>query len=102
MNQATYQVQVVEQNSYAFMSIGKKGIILKVVEFAEIREGIYNLGFGDYDFATKDVDDKTVSDNGDTEKVLATVVGIVREFIEDNPTCSVFVAGSTPSRTRLY
>ena len=102
MNKPTYHVQSLENLSYSFMSIGRNGIILKVVEFNEIRENVYNLGFGDYDFIENDVDDKIVSDNGDTEKVLATVIGILRNFLKETPHSTVFIEGSTPIRTRLY
>lgn len=39
---------------------------------------------------------------GDSEKVLATVVGAVYAFCDKNPNAWVFATGSTPSRTRLY
>ena len=102
MNKPTYHVQSIENLSYSFMSIGRNGIILKVVEFNEMSENVFNLGFGDYDFTKNDVDDKIVSDNGDTEKVLATVIGILRDFLNENPHSTVFIEGSTPIRTRLY
>jgi hypothetical protein len=102
MNKPIYPVEIDEDNSFSFLSIGKKGIILKVVELAEIEKGIYNLGFGDYDFTTHTVNDKIESENGDAEKVLATVFSILVQFLSDNPDKSIFIAGSTPTRTRLY
>lgn len=102
MSKPTYQVESFEENSYYFLSIGKKGILLKVIELAEIEDNIYNLGFGDYDFSSNRIDDKAKSDNGDTEKVLATVFGILNQFLSENPDKSVFITGSTPTRTRLY
>jgi hypothetical protein len=102
MNKPTYQVQEHEENLYYFMSIGTKGIILKMVELSEIRPNVYNLGFGDYNFSKNIIDDKVESKNGDAEKVLATVFGILSQFLSDNPTKSVSISGSTPLRTRLY
>ena len=102
MNKPTYAVQSLENLSFSFMSIGRHGIILKVIEFSEMGKNVYNLGFGDYDFTKNDVDDKIVSDNGDTEKVLATVIGILHDFLKENPYSTVFIEGSTPVRTRLY
>ena len=84
------------------MSVGPKGIILKVVELIEIRPNVFNLGFGDYDFSKNTIDDKVKSKNGDAEKVLATVFGILSQFLSDNPTKSVSISGSNPLRTRLY
>jgi hypothetical protein len=51
MNKPTYRVEIEDENIFSFLSIGKNGIILKMVEIVEIQEGIYNLGFGDYNFA---------------------------------------------------
>ena len=102
MNKPTYQVKTDEENSFYFLSIGKKGIILKMVELAEISESIYNIGFGDYDFTTNTINDKIKSNNSDAEKVLATVLGILSEFLHKNPTKTVFFNGSDLIRTRLY
>ena len=102
MNRPTYIIQKVDGYSYAFFSVGKNGVILKIVAFEEIEENRYNLGFGDYDFSTGTVNDKAVSDNGDSEKVLATVVGILNDFLSEYPNYEVVVIGSTESRTRLY
>jgi|GEM_PF-4379076 len=55
MNRPTYIIQKVDDYSYAFFSVGKKGVILKIVAFEEIEENRYNLGFGNYDFSTDTV-----------------------------------------------
>ncbi len=88
---------------FEFVSEGTKGKIEKVIIFGETPvENLYNLGFGDKDILTGEIDDLAVSDNGDTDKVLATVVDAVLLFTEKYPHFSVFAEGSTPSRTRLY
>ena len=102
MNKPTYQVETDKENSFYFLSIGNKGIILKMVELAEIGENIYNLGFGDYDFTSKTINDKIKSSNGDAEKVIATVLGILNNFLLKNPNKTVFFNGSDLIRTRLY
>jgi hypothetical protein len=102
MNKPTYRVEIEDENIFSFLSIGKNGIILKMVEIVEIQEGIYNLGFGDYNFATNSVDDKANSNNGDIEKVLATIFGIMINFLEKNPNKTIFFSGSTPLRTQFY
>ena len=103
MNHPVYEVNYSQkEDRYVFESIGKKGIILKVVKFVELQGNIYNLGFGDFDPNTNQVDDIVVTDNGDTVKVLATIVSIVIDFLSKNPTSFVFFEGSTESRTRLY
>jgi hypothetical protein len=91
-----------KKKTYRFKSVGRKGIIPKVVKFTEIQDNIFNLGFGDFDEKSQSIDDKKVSDNGDMVKVLATVVSITELFLNENPDVWIYVEGSTPSRTRLY
>jgi hypothetical protein len=43
------------------------------------------LAFGDKDIEAGDIDDKVISNNGDSEKVLATVVATVYAFIDKYP-----------------
>jgi hypothetical protein len=103
MNQPTYDIEYLfDKDSYVFESIGPNGSIYKVVIFSEIENGKYNLGFGDYDLLTNDIDDKIVSDNGDMVKVIATVVGIALKFLSENPMIYIYIKGSTTLRTQLY
>jgi hypothetical protein len=60
------------------------------------------LAFGDFNEKTQDFDDLVVTDNGDTEKVLITVVHAVFLFYTKYPNVFVFACGSTKARTRLY
>ena len=92
-----------DQEVFEFESIGSKGTILKLVIFKETAfSGIYNLGFGDLDPKNGNIDDKVVSDNGDGEIVLSTVVATIHKFFEKHPHAQVYLSGSTKSRTRLY
>jgi hypothetical protein len=70
--------------------------------FFEIDENLYNLGFGDFDAITNQIDDKVVSDNGDLIKVMATVISLALKFLDDNPIAFIFFEGSTPQRTQFY
>ncbi len=88
---------------YAFVSQGPKGAVTKLVAFTETEQaGLFNLGFGDYDPMTGEVNDLAVTDNGDSQKVLATIVQIVYAFTELIPEAVVVAFGSTPARMRLY
>ena len=88
---------------YEFASEGLKGKIKKVVEFSRTTvEGVYNLAFGDLDETTGKIDDKTITNNGDSLKVLATVASTVYAFTSKYPDIWVFATGSTLVRTRLY
>ena len=63
---------------------------------------MYNLVFGDWHARSDKLDDQAITNNGDTQKVLATVAASVILFMSSHPHDCVFATGSTPSRTRLY
>lgn len=87
---------------YEFVSEGPNGLIVKVVQYTETNmQGVFNLAFGDRDKTGK-LDDFSISNNGDREKVLATVVAAVYAFTDKWPDAWVFATGSTKSRIRLY
>jgi hypothetical protein len=103
MNQPTYTVKFDTDNDYyIFESIGRYGSIFKVVAFSKIQSNVYNFGFGDYDIQTKAIDDKSISDNGDMVKVLATVIDIALKFLSENPLIYILIEGSSQIRTQLY
>ena len=87
---------------YKFVSIGPKGEIQKIVQFKETAiHHVYNLAFGNLN-NDGTIDDLSVNDNKDRNKILATVASIVYEFTKQFPEKKVFFAGSTYERTRLY
>lgn len=74
-----------------------------MVEYAETStEGVFNLAFGDFDKKTKTINDLSVTNNGDSLKVLATVASTVYAFLEKHPNAYIVATGSTNVRTRLY
>ena len=74
-----------------------------MVEYTETgQENVFNLAFGDYDKVTKSIDDLSITNNGDSLKVLATVASTVYAFTERHPESWIFATGSTSVRTRLY
>jgi len=88
---------------FEFTSNGPKGQIPKLVKFSETNlKDVYNLAFGDKDLTTGDLNDLAISNNGDSEKVLATVVSTVYAFYDRYPNSYVYATGSTKARTRLY
>lgn len=92
-----------DQTIFEFISEGKKGSIKKIILFQATTEpSLYNLAFGDRDPRTGGVNDLAVSNNGDTDKVLATVVAALYAFFERYPDAFVYATGSTAARTRLY
>lgn len=103
MDQPDYEIQrSLHDEVYSFVSEAKKGRIKKRVQFDLMQAGMYNLGFGDWEDGDSGFDDFAVTDNGDIETVLSTVIRIAIEFLSQNPSITVHLTGSTPARTRLY
>jgi hypothetical protein len=89
--------------TFEFLSEGPKGQIIKLVQFQQMNlPNLYNLAFGDMNPLTGQFDDKIITDNGDIEKVLATVVAAVYAFTGQYPAAWIYATGSTATRTRLY
>jgi hypothetical protein len=91
--------------TYEFYSAGPKGSIKKVVQFArfnQLKTETYNIVFGDWNEVENRIDDLINTNNGDRDKVLATVGAIVIHFMVKLPHVNIFATGSTPSRNRLY
>lgn len=99
-----YHIEVDDKRTvYEFVSMGPKGEIHKIVKYSETNlKNLYNLGFGDKHPDTNDVDDLVVTNNGDSQKVLATVTATAYHFTDKYPDASIIATGSTRSRTRLY
>jgi hypothetical protein len=88
---------------FEFTSEGPNGKILKLIKLSETTlKGFYNLAFGDKNIESGEIDDLVVSNNGDSEQVLATVVSAVYSFTEKENDAWVYATGSTKARTRLY
>ena len=103
MNLPQYEVTSDDKlYKFTFISEGKNGTVEKMVLYEEINDGVFNLAFGDRDTTTGHINDKAVTNNGDTEKILATVISTVYTFINKNPDAYIFAIGSTHTRNRLY
>jgi hypothetical protein len=104
MNQERYEIRSGEQlEIFEFTSIGLKGKIEKIVQYSQTNyKDLYNLGFGDKTLTTTEIDDLVISNNGDSEKVLATVVATLYAFTDKYKNVMVYATGSSRSRTRLY
>ncbi len=76
---------------------------MKLVQFQQMNlPNLYNLAFGDLNPITGQLDDKVITDNGDSEKVLATVVAAVYAFAGQYPEAWIYATGSPSTSTRLY
>lgn len=87
---------------FTFESVGPMGRIVKVVLFEQFEDdpNMHNLGFGDWD--GNQLNDMTISGNGDREMILATVLLIVEMFFVERPTKLVYFTGSSRQRNRIY
>ena len=83
MNYPRYEYATEDElNIFEFVSVGNKGKVTKIVQYTEMTiKGYYNLGFGDLDIETKEINDEIVTNNGDGH---------------------IYATGSNEARTRLY
>lgn len=102
MNTPKYKYIAEDDFVFTFDSIGKKGKIKKIVQYSKLSDQMYNLGFGDYNEETSEIDDSIKTNNGDSQKVLMTVVATLYEFTKKYPDFYIFATGSNDVRTRLY
>jgi hypothetical protein len=103
MNLPKYPVFATEEtHTYGFYSEGPMGRIRKFVFYQKIGTNLFNLGFGDWDEERRQANDSNRSNNGDRDKVLATVASTALNFTDQFPDARLFAEGSTPARTRLY
>lgn len=87
---------------FEFVSIGKYGRIPKRIVFMKTNMvGVYNLAFGNID-ANNQFDDDTVNDNGDRNKILATIAKAVETYTRRYPRRWIYFEGNTEKKTRLY
>ena len=88
---------------FEFNSTGPNGRIRKMIQYSPTNyKDLYNLGFGDKNMETGEIDDLVISNNADSEKVLATVVATIYAFTARHPQAMIYGTGSTKARTRLY
>lgn len=104
MNHDKYQLEADRKLLiFEFTSIGPEGRVKKIVQYSETNlKEFYNLGFGDKDHTTGEINDTVITNNGDSQKVLATVASTVYAFTDKYPNAWIYIQGSTKVRTRLY
>jgi hypothetical protein len=105
MEQETYQGTVAKDlSSFSFTSVGPNGRIEKSIYFkpTAIDPQLYNLALVDTYEDGAIIDDFAISDNGDRDKILATVIRAVVLYTRRYPDRWVQLIGNTAARTRLY
>ncbi|CAG5070531.1 hypothetical protein DYBT9623_03076 [Dyadobacter sp. CECT 9623] len=88
---------------FEFVSKGSLKTDRKVVIYSPVASNFnqYNLFLGHL-LADGDLCDLTITNNGDLETIMATVIRTVAIFLGKYPMRSVYFTGSTPARIRLY
>ena len=92
-----------DYKSFVFISEGRHGQLFKLVRFDELKEraNTFNLALGTVS-SNGVVDYLGTSNNGDRNKILATVAQITFLFLERYPDKCVYLTGSDQRRTLLY
>ena len=102
MKQPYYKFEADENRLFfAFESENQGHVVQKLVEYVPIGGNVYNLAFGDAD-ENGEINDLSVTNNKDMERVLATIIQTTLVFFETYPSKVLFFSGSTAARTRLY
>lgn len=107
MESPTYELAAnADFTVFEFTSSGSNGTIQKAIKYTQtLNHNVYNLGFGDIIFtddSTIEIDDDTLSNNGDLQKVIATVVYSVYLFTERYPEAYIIFGSSNKAKLRLY
>ena len=104
MNYESYSAASIADDfsSFDFISKGKKGDIPKRIVFIPTEStDIYVLVFGNI-IDDDEIDDFSINDNGDRDKILATIATAVDIYTQRHPDRMIYFIGSTKERTRLY
>jgi len=89
-------------NTFDFISDGCNGKIPKRVQIQPAPiPNLHNLSFGDLK-ENGEIDDLIISNNGDRNKILATILKVVMDYTYKFPDRYIYFRGSTEQRTRLY
>ena len=90
---------------YTFYSEGPRGRIKKGIKFQffpRVGRSTFNLLFGDFKPGTDELDDRSITNNGDRLKVLHTVAWAVIDFLKFRPSAFIIIKPNTGPRARLY
>ncbi|MCE7069546.1 hypothetical protein LZG74_04505 [Dyadobacter sp. CY327] len=90
------------ETHYKFESIGKRGVIEKAISFSKLSIDVYNLALLDFDPVTQNYIDDSVTDNGDMPEIMATVIAVILNYLNEHPARRIVLTGNSKSRNRLY
>ena len=88
--------------TFSFVSRGPKGELVKLVRLVKLQNlsDTYNLALGTV--RGNNVDYTETTDNGDRNRILATIFHIALTFSRVYPDQKIFIMGRNQATTRLY
>jgi hypothetical protein len=105
MKYESYDAAVIsdDYSIFEFTSVGPKGAVRKRVLFRPTGYAdMFDLALGDIVPDSPDIDDKTIINNEDRDKILATVARIIETYTAIHAERWVCFRGNTKAKTRLY
>jgi hypothetical protein len=97
------QYQCGLSHQYWFVSVGKRSLIKCVqLECMNSNSMFFHLSLLDYHPKNGSLSDQLVSNNGDTELIMNTVIYCIRDFLSLFPNARITFTGNSPARDRLF
>ncbi|PWV51395.1 hypothetical protein [Chitinophaga sp. S165] len=84
-----------------FSVLAERGLYSKELFSLQLIIQMFIILLGDID-ANGELNDNSISDNGDRDKILSTVAYIVDVYLKEYPDRWVYFKGNIPSKMRLY
>lgn len=102
MDRPFYDFQIGAQaRSFSFISEGPRTVAKQVIYAETTLPDFFNLALADIE-TDGSPNFYSVRNNGDLERIMATVAQTLLVFFRSHPRAKVAFTGSTPARTRLY
>ena len=102
MDRPFYDFQIgAEARTFFFISKGPRTIAKQVIYAETTLPEFFNLALADVE-EDGSQNFYSVRNNGDLERIMATVAQTLLVFFRTYPSAKVAFTGSTPARTRLY
>ena len=90
-------------HQYWFVSVGKRSVIKCVqLERMNPNDRFFHLSLLDYNPQNGSLCDLIVTNNGDTERVLKTVIFCIQSFLSLFPDARITLTGNSAARDRLF
>ncbi|AQG80854.1 DUF6934 family protein [Spirosoma montaniterrae] len=91
-----------DHTSYFFDSIGKRGVVPKVIDYVLLQNNIYNVGIQDLDPTTNERLPPQFTGNGDAMQVFVTAVETMKVFFKHYPDKWLFLEPLNSELIKLY